>query len=144
MRVLAVSPLHDSSVAILNNGEIEVFYKEERLSGAKRDAHPFLSVERALSEAKGPIDFAVLGSPAPDNPALITWLTYLKKRTGLPYVIDLSNSHHLQHASNAFYNSGFDEAAIVVVDRCGSLYENKVRESESIYPCQYLFGFLTY
>ena len=141
MRVLAVSPLHESSVAIVNNGEVEAFYKEERVTRVKRDAHPFTSVERILNEAAGPIDYVAVGTPAPDNPALVTWLTYLQKRTGAKQVIDLSKSHHLQHASLAFYNSGFNEAAIVIVDRCGTLYGNKIRESETIfkagYPCQF-------
>lgn len=141
MRVLGVSPLHDSSVAIINNGEIEVFYKEERLSKEKRDANPFLSVERALSEAKGPIDFAVIGAPAWDHPALVTWLFYLKKKTNLPVIIDQSMHHHLQHASLAFYNSGFEKAAVIVIDRSGTQHANTLRESETIFEAAYPAGF---
>ncbi len=46
MRVLGISPNHDSSVAIYNNGQIEFFAKEERLSGIKRDPLPY----KALAE----------------------------------------------------------------------------------------------
>ena len=141
MRVLGVSPLHDSSVAIINDGEVEAFYKEERLTKHKRDAEPFMSVERILAEAKGPIDLAVIGAPAPDHPALLTWLFYLQKKTGLKQIIDLSRNHHLQHASLAFYNSGFADAAVIVIDRSGSVYAEKIRESETIfkasYPCNF-------
>jgi len=141
MRVLGVSPLHDSSVALINNGVIEAFYKEERLSKFKRDAEPFLSVEKIISEAKGPIDYAVIGAPAPDHPSLVTWLFYLQKKTGLRQIIDMSKSHHLQHASLAFYNSGFDKAAIIVVDRSGSIFGESIRECETIfkasYPCHF-------
>jgi carbamoyltransferase len=141
MRVLGVSPLHDSSVAIINDGEVEAFYKEERLTKHKRDAEPFMSVEKILAEAKGPIDLAVIGAPAPDHPALLTWLFYLQKKTGLKQIIDLSRNHHLQHASLAFYNSGFADAAVIVIDRSGSVYAEKIRESETIfkasYPCKF-------
>jgi carbamoyltransferase len=141
MRVLGVSPLHDSSVAIINDGEIEAFYKEERLTKHKRDAEPFQSVEKILAETKGPIDLAVIGAPAPDHPALLTWLFYLQKKTGLKQIIDLSRNHHLQHASLAFYNSGFADAAVIVIDRSGSIYAEKIRESETIfkasYPCKF-------
>jgi carbamoyltransferase len=141
MRVLGVSPLHDSSVAIINDGEVEAFYKEERLTKHKRDAEPFMSVERILAEAKGPIDLAVIGAPAPDHPALLTWLFYLQKKTGLKQIIDLSRNHHLQHASLAFYNSGFADAAVIVIDRSGSVYAEKIRECETIfkasYPCKF-------
>jgi carbamoyltransferase len=141
MRVLGVSPLHDSSAAIINDGEIEAFYKEERLTKHKRDAEPFVSVEKILAEAKGPIDLAVIGAPAPDHPALLTWLFYLQKKTGLKQIIDLSRNHHLQHASLAFYNSGFSDAAVIVIDRSGSIYAEKIRESETIfkasYPCRF-------
>lgn len=141
MRVLGVSPLHDSSVAIINDGIVEVFFKEERLSKIKRDANPFLSVEQALKEAKGPIDFAVIGAPAWDHPALVTWLFYLQKRLGLEVIIDQSKCHHLQHASLAFYNSGFDKAAIIVIDRSGTQHANSLRESESIFSAEYPAGF---
>lgn len=142
MRIIGVSPLHDSSVAIINDGEIEVFYKEERLSKKKRDSSPFLAVERAIQEAKGPIDGAVVGSPACDHPELVTWLTYLKKRANVTTVLDLSKNHHIQHASLAFYNSGFDEAAIIVVDRSGTVHADSLRESESIFTASYPANFV--
>ena len=40
MRVLGISPFHDSSVVIINDGRIEYYTKEERLSGIKRDHDP--------------------------------------------------------------------------------------------------------
>ena len=137
MRVLGVSPLHDSSAAIINDGEIEAFYKEERLTKHKRDSEPFRAVDKIIAEAKGPIDLVVIGAPAPDHPALVTWLFYLQKKTGLKQIIDLSKTHHLQHASLAFYNSGFDEAAIIVIDRSGSIHADKIRESETIFKAKY-------
>jgi carbamoyltransferase len=56
-------------------------------------------------------------------------------------VHDLSDYHHLTHASLAFYNSGFKDAAVVVVDRNGSIMGNSCRESESIFMASYPANF---
>jgi carbamoyltransferase len=56
-------------------------------------------------------------------------------------VHDLSDYHHLTHASLAFYNSGFKDAAVVVVDRNGSVMGNSCRESESIFMASYPASF---
>jgi carbamoyltransferase len=56
-------------------------------------------------------------------------------------VHDLSDYHHLTHASLAFYNSGFKDAAVVVVDRNGSIMGNSCRESESIFMASYPASF---
>ncbi len=53
MRVLGVSPAHDSSVAIINDGVLEYFCKEERLSRIKRDRMPFQSIAEAVKNTKG-------------------------------------------------------------------------------------------
>ncbi|HAT64172.1 MAG TPA: hypothetical protein DCS66_06160 [Flavobacteriaceae bacterium] len=41
MRILGISPGHDSSICVINDGEIEFFAKEERFSRIKRDQYPF-------------------------------------------------------------------------------------------------------
>ena len=53
MRILGISPLHDSSVAIVNDGVLEYFCKEERLSRVKRDSYPVLAIEEALKHWPG-------------------------------------------------------------------------------------------
>jgi predicted NodU family carbamoyl transferase len=50
MRILAFNISHDSSVCIINDGEIEFFCKEERLSRVKRDKHPFKSLEKYVDK----------------------------------------------------------------------------------------------
>ena len=37
MRILGISPYHDASVCILDDGEITYFSKQERLTRKKRD-----------------------------------------------------------------------------------------------------------
>ena len=58
MRVLAISPSHDASVAVYKNGQIEFFAKEERLSRYKRDGLPFKSLEKVYEIFKTDIDYA--------------------------------------------------------------------------------------
>jgi hypothetical protein len=36
MRVLGVSPLHDSTVAVINDGKLELFFKEEQISSLQQ------------------------------------------------------------------------------------------------------------
>ena len=139
MRILGISTLHDSSVAIINNGQLEFFCKEERLSRKKRDKYPILAVEQALKNTKGKIDVVVISSPtfeAEDNKYIEVTIS---KKIDAP-VLRLCRQHHLCHASLAFYNSGFDKALVLVIDRNGSLL-NRFRESETIfianYPCEF-------
>ena len=49
--------MHDSSVAIIHNGQVEYFSKEERLTRKKRDMRPYLSFDNALKYSKGKIDY---------------------------------------------------------------------------------------
>ena len=144
MRILGVSYHHDSSVCIIQNGEIEFYCKEERLSGKKRDGSPWLSLQKAKEHAKGNIDAICMTTAANGDPVVRELSNVITKMfPGIPY-IDFSESHHLIHASLAFYNSGFDEALVFVVDRNGSLiwFDNKevARESESVYKMSYPFN----
>ena len=61
-------------------------------------------------------------------------------------VINVGHAHHLGHASAAFYNSGFEDAAAVIVDGAGTRIElplgdqgdvNPGFETESIFNCNY-------
>ena len=133
MRVLGISPAHDASVCVINNGEIELYLKEERFSRIKRDSQPYnclLKVKETIEH----IDYAVICSPTPDD-----WnelINYVHKIFLCPVEV-LCDNHHLQHASLAFYNSGFTNAAVIVVDRNGTDYKGYMRESESIFIANY-------
>jgi carbamoyltransferase len=61
-----------------------------------------------------------------------------------PQVIDVGNVHHKLHAACAFYRSGFEEAAAVVVDGAGTFISFQVMgmpdtvwETESIFDCSF-------
>jgi carbamoyltransferase len=132
MRVVGISPLHDSSVAVINNGKLEHYFKEERLSRVKRDGPPVLALQKLFEVVKGPVDHVCIASPTGDDPCVKYIVTQTKKIFKCP-VTDYCQYHHTAHASLAFFNSGFDEALIFVVDRDGSLIDEVAREAESVF-----------
>jgi carbamoyltransferase len=134
MNILGISPNHDSSVCLLSDGQIKYFSKEERLSRVKRASDPNLATEEALK--LGPIDYVVWCPPTQNPKYRDEFIGDYFKSVDVT-VNDLSDYHHLTHASLGFYNSGFTEAAIIVVDRNGSIMGNSCRESETIFMASY-------
>jgi carbamoyltransferase len=140
MRILSVNPSHDASAVILNDGEIECYFKEERLSKRKRDKMPFLSTIECVQNCKGKIDYVISNTHAAVRPyEYELYCLFLHKVSKVSYenIIEFSNKHHLSHAGIAFYNSGFDKCLVVVVDGEGSKFEDAVSECESVYIASY-------
>lgn len=138
MRILAFNVSHDASICSINNGKVEFFCKEERLSRIKRDYMPFKSLELYKSLNFGKIDHALYLTPTNVRPETESVLdAYLKK----VFNVNLENYsrllHHKCHASIAYFNSGFKESLVFVIDRNGSIYfingQGYARESESVY-----------
>ena len=136
MKVLGISPCHDSSVCIIDNGKIDFFCKEERLTGNKREDFPLKSLLEALKHSKNKIDFVVMCSPYPDNLTNLLLEPILNKLLPNTNYIKFCKFHHLAHASLAFYNSGFKKSLVFVIDRNGSKFDF-FRESESIFIAEY-------
>lgn len=140
MRILGISPLHDSSVAVINDGEIELFLKEERLTGIKRDGPPLAALKKVYDLYEGKIERVAIASPTYNDPSVPFIVAEINKILKCP-ISNYNHLHHLSHASLAFYNSGFDEALVFVIDRNGSIFADCLRESESVfsakYPCDF-------
>ena len=124
-RILGFSLAHDSSVCVINDGELEYFGKEERYSRRKRDKQPFLAIEKGIEAAKGQIDAIVMQSPTHNQACSDVIRAFICKR--LPHIdptndwIDMTPEHHLSHATHAYNSSKFDGTALVfVIDRDGS------------------------
>lgn len=140
MKVLGVSPWHDSSVAVYSENGLEFFCKEERVTGQKRKKNPIKSIEMAIA-AHPDINEVVIASPGSSGPENEFIRLIIDAKIQCP-THDISNDHHLQHASLAFYNSGFDRALVFVIDRNGSYIANGLaRESESVYEATYPCNF---
>ena len=129
MRILSVSPSHDASVCVLNDGKIEFFFKEERLCGIKKESAPYLAIYEAYKSIRGKVDLCVVASPDFKN---IFSVDHILERLFECEVVDMCDQHHVQHAALAFENSNFDESLVFVIDRNGSIIDKRMRESETV------------
>jgi carbamoyltransferase len=161
MKIVATSMAHDSSACFLEDGEIKYWNKQERLSRVKRQSVPFrplLEIERHfdLSDVDVYVStspFQQLGDDDISEAAFFNWYSvgdpffnYFRsvhpKCRGYSFV-----SHHLAHAANAFYGSGFDRAYVLVVDRIGSIrLDRRARaavgvETETLFLCRHPCSF---
>jgi len=146
--ILGIHPGHNSSAALLSNGELIYYLEEERLSRMKRDGNPFRVMVDICSKYK--VDELVIGGTNSskewntlpwnnENP----YVALVRKYNPNIKITQLNHEHHLLHASCAFYNSGFNKAAILVIDGAGSYREykeipvNNSFEIESIYKFEF-------
>ena len=151
MNILAINPGHNGSAALLIDGELKFYIEEERLSRSKYDGNPYMGILEAL---KYGVDVLILGGTHPDFPQL-PWTgedpysALVRKHNPNVKVINVGHGHHLGHAAGAFYNSGFDDAAAVIVDGSGTRKEVKLNEeghvnsgfeTETIFNCDYKEG----
>ena len=153
MNILAINPGHNGSAALLVNGELKFYIEEERLSRNKYDGNPYKGMIEAL---KYGVDVLVIGGTSEILPQL-PWTGedpysgFLRKFFPNLEVMNAGNAHHIGHAAGAFYNSGFDTAAAVIVDGSGTHRSIKVNgewdntgfECESIFRCDYEGGIHT-
>ena len=149
MRILGVNAMHDASVCVINDGVIEFFAKEERFNRIKRSGGVTNCLKRA-HEVYGStgIDYAVYAwEPMTGGFAYCESEKEIRKLFGLtykeprPFCNSTAFQHHDNHASIAFYNSGFEEALVFVCDRNGSIFfidvDNQCREADTVYHCSY-------
>jgi carbamoyltransferase len=129
---------HNGGVCLLKDGEIVFSIEEERLSRTKYDGGPYAAMikikeytkkldylvvahTQSLEDTGGKVDFT--GGDVYTGLARKLGLIDKdqKNRVGGSQIIDLSYMHHKLHAAAAFYRSGFDTAAAVIVDGAGTL-----------------------
>ena len=164
--IAAIARGHNASVCLMHNGKIVFSIEEERLSRFKYDGGPLAAMIK-IKEYTDHIDYLLVAHTMPLSGAPIVEYTGdnvysgLARKLGLmdrknrsqnnPNVIDFSNIHHKLHAACAFYRSGFDKAAALVVDGAGT-YITLTRqggdpfigwETETIFDCQYPMNFKT-
>jgi len=136
MNILSINyGLHDASVCILKDGEVAVYFKEERLSRSKRDTDPVLSIIECIKNFNEKINYALIVSYP--NAKKYGKLTYKLSNTTIDNLVEFSYNHHLCHASLAFYNSGFEKSIVIVVDGQGSIYADNFTECETVYLASY-------
>lgn len=147
--ILAINPGHNGSVAFVANGDLVFYGEEERFSRSKYDGNPFRSMLQVLINNK--VDELVVGGTTNEMPKL-PWTgedpysALVRKFNPGVKVTYMGHLHHLGHAAAAFYASGFETAAAIVVDGAGSVHSETMGEggpnvsgyeTESIYQCGY-------
>lgn len=141
--VLGIHPGHNSSAALVSDGKLIYYLEEERLTRIKRDYWPFKTIIDVCSRYK--VDELVIGGTKDPNEIFYTsvgegiYASLVNKYHNSVNTHLVNDKHHLLHASSAFYNSGFDSAAILVIDGAGSFQSDEIEgyEVESIWKAEY-------
>ena len=146
---MAINPGHNGSATLVIDGQLVYYCEEERLSRMKYDGNPFRAMLYILENYE--IDELVIGGTNPDLPKL-PWTNedpysaLARKFNPKIVVTNLANEHHLGHAAAAFYGSGFENAAAIIVDGCGNLIQSIIEnqnnkiigfETETVFKCNY-------
>lgn len=129
---------HNGATCLLKDGEVVFYLEEERLSRKKYDGGPFAGMLK-IKEYTDHLDYLVVAHTQPLSAAgKIDFTgddmyTGLARKMGLidqhfhgaehPQVVDLGLIHHELHAACTFYNSGFEEAAVLIVDGAGTFVQ---------------------
>ena len=143
--VMAINPNHNGSVALVVDGKLEYYIEEERLTRQKHDANPFRGMLYLMENYH--IDELIIGGQGQEEHRLPwtgkdSYESLVEKFNPDVKITKCPEDHHLSHAAATFYGSGFDTAAALIVDGCGSLHsleEGQIRafETESIYKCSF-------
>lgn len=123
---MGISTGHNRGAAITVDGEIKVAISNERITRIKTDHSQELPVESmqycidTLGITYNDIDVFVYNITEPVNTATRDFT----KITGQPLSKLKFIPHHIAHAFSTFAASGYEEAAVVVIDAMGSVYND--------------------
>jgi carbamoyltransferase len=136
MYILGVNISHQPSTALFKDGELLWYIENERISKIKDYClDEELNTRELISDCVDHLIIASFGSPMYD-PKRIENVKNSVPHKNIYYDM---YTHHKYHASNAFYDSGFEECVAIVMDGYGaqrdSIHMN--REIESTYLCSY-------
>ena len=121
MRVLSIfGGGHDSSATFVVDGKVERYLKEERYTGVKHDSGHNAIIRTIIDEdLLKDVDYILNVNQLEDKKAK-QLNNILKSFAPQAHFLNPLWEHHLFHASNAFYNSGFNESLVVVIDAAGT------------------------
>ena len=122
--VMAINPGHNGSAALVVDGKLELYIEEERFSRSKYDGNPFKAMIFIMDRYH--INEFVIGGTGQENHSLPwtgedSYSALVRKYYPKAKIHKFGHEHHLGHATAAFFGSGFESAAAVIVDGCGSL-----------------------
>lgn len=126
MNILGINKGHHSSACLFCDNNLVYYNQEERITRFKNDyGIPFFSLLQ-IKKICNDIDVVLITDYDyyKNDENLIR--SFLRKSGFLikkdMKIFSYSKSHHLSHASNAYFNSGHKDAIVFVSDGCGSTY----------------------
>ena len=151
-KIISITRSHNSSLCLLENGDITFHIENERLSKIKYDDYCFNAITH-LPKYVSKVDTIAIAGMTP------SWKIDPKRNSNIIYcdqifhlnksfnvktkIYDAWQTHHLQHAFCSFYNSGFKKSLSIVLDGAGSeiSFDNNEtlygRENLSTYVLEY-------
>jgi len=134
MRVLGVNLSNNGSICVVEDGQVDFYLEAERVTRVKKD-----SDITKLLDMVDDIDVVVISDACwrvgTKTMLSAKCISKIKRMFPDAQKIDFRDRHHLTHAACGFYNSGFQEAAVIVVDSNGSETEHG-DECETIFHCK--------
>jgi carbamoyltransferase len=132
MWVLGLNIGHNGSVALYNDTNLVFYVEEERLTKVKYDGHPISGIDAAYKYTDH-IDMVIVCATRNGFSTQHDDVYRKTIRKKQPYhdfkYIEAGHDHHSVHAACAFYNSGFDSAAALIVDGAGSFASHSINNS---------------
>lgn len=136
MKIIGFSVGHDRGAVLIVDGEVVVGITQERITRIKHDGGwmggqiPLESIQYCLNFAGlrySDINLWAYSTTEEIDDVDEKMTTILGKSLGdrLLFV-----PHHLAHAYSSFFSSNFDEAAVVVADASGSIYNTNTKLSQ--------------
>ena len=155
MKILGINISHDASSCLMINGEVIYYLEDERLSKIKhylykhnlydspKNKHvtKFYGIQRLKKHNIKELDYVIFSSfrrkyDSEDESIILNIINQiLTLGIKINQISYNREEHHLYHAYNGFYNSKFNEAAVLVCDGAGAYTDKLIdfRELESIY-----------
>jgi len=129
--VMGINGAHDASVCLLIDGQLKIAIPEERLTRKKHhEGYPHLAVKYCLDVAGladiHAVDCIVI------NEYEQTDFSLMLRQENYKGLLICNPSHHLLHAYYAWIASGFEDAAILIVDGSGYSYGEYQRRSSPL------------
>lgn len=123
---MGLSTGHNRGAAITVDGEMKVAISNERITRIKTDHSDEMPLEAmqycidALGITYDDVDIFVYNITEPENKVVQNFTKVTKQPLSKLKFIP----HHIAHAYSTFAASGYEEAAVVVVDAMGSVYND--------------------
>lgn len=134
---------HDFACALCKDGEIIVAIEEERISRKKHGIGLVETLELGKS-VKYCLDYAQITRADLD---LVVSNDLLRAAPLFGFKNFQIINHHLAHAASAYFASGYDSSAILVIDAAGSEVDGSIEtttlaigQNNEIYPIAKIFG----